>query len=233
LNPPAYAIILTHNRPELLSRCVTAIAPQVDWVLIVDNATVPPVTGRDHSGEPWPANVRVINIPDQPPNLSRLWNTGLDWVTDVAGVDTVRDVAVLCDDAIVPDGWFRLVADGMRTHGAAAASTHGITPCAFPIVKTAPDSDIVNRMCPWAWVTAGETKTDQGETLRADERLMFWWGDTDWQWRCSTAGGVVLLPGPVVLNERPNDFLTTVPGLGEQAGRDTEMFVEIHGWRPW
>lgn len=239
MHPPSYAIILTHNRPELLTRCVTAIAPQVDTVLVIDNASDPPVRGLDFSGAPWPDNVFVINVPDQPPNLSRLWNLGLNWAQDLTigqphvdpeatlALDSVWDVAVLCDDAVVPDGWFRLVADGMRAHSCAAASTHGIRPTDTPILKTAPDSDIMNRMCSWAFVTAGE------KGIRADERLMFWWGDTDYQWRCCGAGGVVVLPGPVVINERPNDFLTSIPELGEQAGRDTETFVQIHGWRPW
>ena len=227
MNPPSYAIILTHNRPELLSRCIAAIAPQVDTVLIIDNASDPPVRGNVAIREAWRPGVFLLDIPDQPPNLSRLWNTGFDWVADIAGTDTVRDVAVLCDDAIVPDGWFRLVADGMRQHGAAAASTHGITPCAFPILKTAPDSDIINRMPGWAWMVAGE------KGLRADERLLWWYGDTQLDWSARVAGGTVILPGPVVPNERPNDFTVNIPELGAQAGRDREMFQEINGWVPW
>jgi GT2 family glycosyltransferase len=231
LSPPSVAIILTHNRPELLQRCVSAIAPQVDQVLIIDNASDPPVNNGWPGRRRFPANTYIFNIPDQPPNLSKLWNNGLRWACDVVYRDDVEDavwdVAVLCDDAIVPEGWFRIVADGMRAHNAAAASTHGITPIESPILKTAPDSDIRNRMCSWAFVTAGE------RNIQADERLRWWWGDTDFDWRARQAGGVVILPGPVVVNERPNDFLVNIPELGEQAGRDTEMFVAIHGGRPW
>jgi hypothetical protein len=211
---------------------VYAIAPQVDNVLIIDNASDPPVDNGTPGNRRWGHNTYVIHIPDQPPNLSALWNIGLRWACDVVYRDDVEDptwdVAVLCDDAIVPDGWFRIVADGMRAHNAAAASTHGITPIASPIVKTAPDSDIRNRMCSWAFVTAGE------RNIQADERLHFWWGDTRFDFQAREAGGMVILPGPVVVNERPNDFLYSVPGLGEQAGRDTEMFTAIYnGWRPW
>lgn len=229
--PPSYGIVLTHNRPELLARCVAAIAPQVDVVLVIDNASDPPVRGVDHADRPWADNVYVINVPDQPPNLSALWNMGFDWAQELheASEDSDRpwDVAVLCDDAVVHPGWFRAVADGMRAHDAAAASTHGIHPTPSPIVKTEPDSDIRNRMCSWAFVTAGE------KWLRADERLRWWWGDTDYDWKARAAGGVVIVPGEVVVNERPNDFLINIPGLGEQAGRDTDTFVEIHGGRPW
>lgn len=227
MNPPSFAIVLTHNRPELLERCVAAVAPQVDNVLIIDNASDPPVRGLAYHGAPWPDNVYVINRPEQPPNLSWLWNIGFDWCEQVHGPQPAWDVAVLCDDAVVPPGWFRTVADGIRAHNAAAGSTHGIRPIDAPILKTAPDGDIMNRMCSWAYIVRGEAG------LRADERLLWWWGDTDFDWRARAAGGMVIIPGPVVINERPNDFLTSIPALGEQAGRDTEMFTQIHGWRPW
>lgn len=219
---PSFAIILTHNRPELLAECVAAIAPQVGLVLVIDNASDPPAEMA-----PWDHHTRIVYDDEQPPNLGRLWNVGFDYIESACVDADEWDVAVLCDDADVPPDWFRTVADGMREHGAAIGCTHQINPTSAPILKTEPDSDIINRMPGWAWVCAGEKQ------LRAHEGLKWWWVDTDMDWRARAAGGMVVLPGPVVVNKKPNDFTGSVPGLGEQAGRDGELFAEIHGWRPW
>lgn len=222
-----YAIVLTHNRPAELDRCLEAIVPQVDDVLVIDNASVPrafPTSGYvdDH--------VWNIYEEEQPPNLSRLWNVGFQYFDDHTLGKSAHfeyDVAVLCDDAYVHSTWFDDVSSAMRSCGAAAASTHGITPITHNIIKYGPDNDIMNRLCSWAFIVRGEAG------LRADERLRWWWGDTDFDWRARAAGGMLLVQGPVVLNERPNDFTYSKPGLAEQAGRDAAMFTEIHGWRPW
>jgi glycosyltransferase involved in cell wall biosynthesis len=226
-HPPAFAIILTHNRPELLHRCVQAVAAQVDTVIVVDNASDPPVVHDELRPAALPAALGTITVPDQPPNLSNLWNRAFDQAAHLAtnwvGADR-WDLVVLCDDAIVPPGWVRLVVDGMRQHGGAAACT---LPIGDPMVKTEPDRDIMHRMVGWAFALRGEAR------LRADERLHFWWCDTHLDWLARAAGGMVVVPGPAVPNERPNDFLVNKPGMGEQAGRDGETFSQIHGWRPW
>ncbi len=49
------AVILTHNRPELLAACVGAIRGQVDTVLVVDNASAPPAPGPVAGGSPPPS----------------------------------------------------------------------------------------------------------------------------------------------------------------------------------
>lgn len=220
--PPSYAIILTHNRPELLDRCVRAVHPQVDQVIVVDNASDPPANppildDRD--------NLVLVDIA-QPPNLSSLWNWGFREAAILANEAAASEwnLVVLCDDAIVPPGWVDIVTAGLRTHNAAAACTG---PVASPLVKTAPDRDLSRRMPGWAFVLAGEKK------IEADERLAWWWCDTHLDWLARQAGGMVMLPGPVVPNERPNDFLVNKPGLAEQAGKDGEMFAQIWGWRPW
>lgn len=223
-----YAIVLTHNRPAELERCLEAIVPQVDEVLVIDNASIP----RTRLAAELIGNVYLFREEQQPPNLSRLWNLGFQYFDDMQLTKDrlghrEYDLAVLCDDAYVHPTWFLEVASGMRLYDAAAASTHGISSVTQEIFKTGPDSDIMNRMCSWAFIVAGE------KGLRADERLQWWWGDTDFDWRARAAGGMLITVGPVVINERPNDFTYSKPGLAEQAGRDAAMFQEIHGWRPW
>lgn len=225
---PSFAIILTHNRPELLQRCVRAVAPQVDAIIVLDNASDPPV---DHQAlwasaiaDPALAKLLVVTEPEQPPNLSRLWNIGFDVVVQAFGPWDQWDLVMLCDDADVPAGWVRPLVDEMRQHGAAAACTLDVRAA---ILKREPDRDIMHRMPGQAFALAGEAK------LRADERLRWWWCDTHLDWLARQAGGMVVLPGPAVINERPNDFTVNRPELAEQAGRDGDTFVQVWGWRPW
>jgi glycosyltransferase involved in cell wall biosynthesis len=225
--PTSYAIILTHNRPELLARCVAAVAPQVDTIILVDNESDPPALIEPDK----PDYARLVLLRySGPPNLSAMWNLGLTVAAACAQAAADQqhwDAIMLCDDAILPDRWVRNVSTGMREHGAAAACTHPLREIHSPILKLDPDRDITNRMCGWAYMLAGE------KGLRADQRLRWWWGDTHMDWLARKAGGMVILPGPVVANERPNDFTVNRPELGEQAGRDGKTFAEIWGWRPW
>jgi len=215
-----YAIILTHNRPELLRQCLDAIQPQVDQVLVIDNASDPPVDAKGVKGA-------VMYVPDQPPNLSDLWNRGFRWIEWSPGRAQRWDIAMLCDDVIVPEGWFHAVSSCMRELGATAGSTHSWRPVSTPILKTQPDTDIFNRMQGSAFVLNGELG------LRADESMRWWWNDTDMDWQARLKGGMVIAPGPVAHNIHPNDFTYSVPGLAEQAGEDGRTFQAKWSWRPW
>jgi hypothetical protein len=218
-----YAVILTHNRWDDLKGTVAQIMPQCDRVIIVDNASNPPVS-RDPS---WQPHVEIVYDPEQPPNLARLWNTQLariGWWEEGAAA---WEVAFLCDDVDVPLGWYSAVVDAMRLHGCAAGSTHQYTPVASPIVKREPDTDIHNRMTGWAFVLAGE------KGLVADERFHFWWQDTDLDWAARRNSGMVIAPGPVAKNQQPGYWTNAKPSLTEQAGRDGEAFAAKHGTRPW
>lgn len=215
MSEPTAAVILTHNRPQLLADCITAIRGQVDVVLVVDNASDPPVaTGR----------YSLLQIPDQPPNLSRLWNLALDRLAEIADP---RYVAFLCDDTTTPDGWFTAVTQAMTATGAAAGCSNPWGHNHPPRVKTEPDSDIMGRMPGWAFVL------DTSHQLRADESMQWWWCDTDLDWQARHAGGLVMVGGYPVPNHRPGEYTNTIPGLGEQAGRDGETFAAKWGQRPW
>lgn len=220
-----YAIVLTCDRPELLDRCLEAIYPQVELTVIIDNG----LEQKAQSPRFRPMPYILIREPQKPPNLSRFWNVGIQETerrAQVMGHET-WDVAFLCDDAIVHPEWFQEVSRTMRDHGAAAASTHSAVPVTQPILKTVKDSDIWNRMCPWAFVMRGEAG------VRADEDLKWWWGDTDLDFKARGAGGMVIAPGSVVINERVGEYTNSHAHLAEQAGRDGETFASKWGFRPW
>ncbi len=217
-----FAVILTHNRPELLQECVAAITPQVDVVIVIDNASDPPV---DETTLP---DIVLMPVAEQPPNLARMWNLGIDMSILMAlNDDPDLYIAFLCDDAIAPSGWFAAVTEAMAATGAAAGCSNPWGNAHPPQLKTAPDSDLMGRMVGWAFVL------DASKGLRADERLRWWWQDTMIDWAARGAGGMVMIGGYPVPNRLPNDFTCNVPGLGEQAARDGDMFAQIHGSRPW
>lgn len=222
-----YAIILTHDRPELLRDCVAAVGPQCEVVIVIDNASDPPVRAQD-----LPALGQVggcvLGITDQPPNLAALWNRGFDLI---AGFDhTDGDpywIAVLCDDALVPDGWYAAVVDAMVATGAAAGCSNPFGHTHVPRVKTVPDSDLMGRMPGWAFILDGTKQ------LRADETMKWWFSDTSLDFTARQAGGMVMIGSHPVPNRLPNDFTNSKPELAEQAGRDRQRFAEVWGFVPW
>jgi hypothetical protein len=248
--PTNFAVIITHNRPELLRRCVDAIAPQVDTVLVIDNASDPPVMPSDYHADSLTfGKVLQLDVPTQPPNLPALWNLGLGVVANIRmatenqqqadllrGTAAIRTqdsgsahVAFLCDDAIAPAGWFDAVTTAMDRTGAAAGCSDPFGHLHEPILKTQQDSDLLHRMVGWAFVL------DADRGIEPDETMHWWWCDTDIDWQARAAGGMVMVghPSLVVPNERPNEFLMQKPELAEQAGRDGETFAAKWGGRPW
>jgi hypothetical protein len=222
-----YAVIPTHNRPDQLTALVKTLDAQgCDHIVVIDNASDPPIgklwlqiqTGR---------STQVLRDEEQPPHLYRMWNRGFALVEMTARVmrEITWDVVVLNDDAELPDGWLDYVAAGLRQTSAAVVCTDPYGTLQETLLKTQPDGNIQTRMCPWAFVVRGEL------SLRADETLRWWWGDTDFDWQACNAGGVLLLPGHTTKNTGANS--TTHGELAEQAGRDGLTFQQKWGWRPW
>lgn len=213
------ALILGHNRQELLTQAIAAIQPQVDAVLVIDNASSPKLEA--------PAEVNLLYLPDQPPNIYRFWNRGFDfWESHFTG--RPYDLAVLCDDAIVPAGWFEAVTSAMRHFRVVAGSNHPDWALHYePVVKHDMDGDIGRRMCAWAFVMASEPR------VRAPETMAWWYGDTAIDIDLRRAGGTVLIGGYPVPNRQPNFYTVTKPELGAQTGRDREAFAARYGSVPW
>lgn len=221
------AIILTHNRHELLRSCVAAIVPQVDVSLVIDNASSPPVPLTLFDGIVEGGHVGMLtHVPDQPPNLSALWADGMKAMRQHG----VRYCAFLCDDTEPPAGWFEAVTDAMRDLGAAGGCTSAFGYTDGRMLKTAPDGDLMHRMVGWAFVI------DLQSPVEPDLSLRWWWTDTDMDWQARAAGGMVNLgagPGFVVPNHRPGEYTATIPELYQQSGDDGVTFERKYGGRPW
>jgi hypothetical protein len=231
-----YAIIPTHNRHEQVAALVDILRPEVDLIVIIDNASEPPMHQPRQLGD-GQGGAYVLTVPDseQPPNLTRLWTVGLDAVrffrdhNDLGDEQPTWDVALLNDDATLPPGWFQLCANAMREHGAAACSVDQRLQA--PLLKTAPDGDLGRRLFGPAFVIRGEMANQEGDPLWPDITIQWWFQDTDLDWRARALGGTLLIPGPFVGNTGANS--STVGPLAEQAGRDRETFRQKWGWVPW
>lgn len=218
-----FALILAHNRHEELNDTLRDILPQVDMVLVFDNASEPPI--HDYIPKSLPKDKYwVVRDSTQPPNLARFWNICLDQIHMLASEPYF--VAVLTDDVRIPEGWFDAVTEAMDKFGAAAGcSTPWENRYSEPILKTAPDNDIMNRMFGPAYILRGESG------IRANENLHWWWNDTDMDWKARGAGGMVVIPTHTVTNLFPN--ASTVGVLAERAGIDRQEFAAFWGSNPW
>jgi hypothetical protein len=207
---PRYAIIPTHNRHEKLTALVASLGTQCDGIVVLDNASEPPVDEPKLKAAASACHVKVIRDPEQPPHLSRFWNVMLARIAEDA--DGPYDVAILNDDAIVPAGWYDACARGLREGDAQVAHTEPTSPPLLTRIHNNPR----NRMCPHAIVVRGEA----GQ--RTDEAMRWWYFDTDWDLTARQNGGVLSVPGPRVVNSLANS--TTVGPLAEQAERDRIVF---------
>lgn len=238
-----FAVIITHNRPELLAQCVASIAPQVDAIVVLDNASQPPVEHgqmaaavRRHPS----ADARVVVVREaiQPPNISLLWRIGLGYARSLYMGDhdtrhslpSLQDyhVAMLCDDALVPAGWFSTVCAEMVRTGATAGASDPFDRPGYNVLKTSPDNDIMGRMPGHAFML-------NASAPQPDASMHWWWCDTDLDFQARKMGGFVMVGGPGlgVVNVEPNHYTNVDPKLAERAGVDGEAFVGKWGFRPW
>lgn len=229
---PRYVVVPSHNRPKELKRLVESLVGQCHRIVIVDNASEPEVS-RKNFDIPEALKTTIIQIDEQPPNISRLWNIGLntseeDYYYTYCNKDCVIDtwdVAILNDDAVVPPLWYDYVSENLRASSALTACTdpHGILK--QKVIKTKPDNDVRNRLCGWAFLLRGESK------IRLDENLRWWWGDTDLDFRARQSGGMMILPAFAVGNTLANGSTRGV--LAKQSGLDRQTFKSKWGYNPW
>jgi hypothetical protein len=216
-----YAVICTRDREQDFADALAAIRPQVDAVIVIAHMFPDYVDDcRD-----W-ADGGVIDYSEDPPNISRMWNLGLEAVAKLADGQPY-DVAVLNDDAIVPPDWFETITSAMRQVGAAAGSAdqHGrLRAGDWDLDVTVGPKNLFNRLAGFAFILDG----DKGLSL--DEQFQWHYGDDDLEWVACGRGGVVLVGGCKVDHLLPNS--TTVGVLAEIAGGDRERFRAKWGQVP-
>jgi len=229
---PRFCIIPSNGR-TVLNQAIAAIKPQVDHVIIIWNRggglNYPPYMFRTDANEELLQGVHFIEVKEtEEPNISRWWNYGLRWADGAVGLRSDRvwdkwDVAVLNDDAIVPEGWFDAVSGAMRQMGIAAGCSGGY---GLPVLHTqnaAPP--LATRMQGFAFILAGE------RGLRADEQFVWYCGDDDLGRRAAMAGGMVMVPGFHVNHLHPNGQVNEA--LAAAIPGDMQRYVDKWNGRPW
>lgn len=228
-----FAVIPTHNKPTELRECLASLRGQIDHAIVIDNASDPQVEIMDLVDDGFA--ITVIRDPEQPPNLSRLWNTGIKvaqtlqgWNADEANAGLDFFIAIINDDVIVPPGWMGYVVDNMMVHDASAGCISTFTN--FAGLKTRPPVNAYDRLTGWAFVLDGE------DGILANEELRWWYGDNDIDMKARARGGTLILPPRIEQVGVPNNRhanLSTTGILAEQAGRDRALFESIYGPVPW
>lgn len=229
---PTYVVIPTRNRHDMLKNCIHSISPvgdehkdNVQDIIVVDNLSDPPIP-QTLVGP----NIHITPCYEDPPNISKLWNIGIDMARSWANhrMQPEFNIAILNSDVICPEGWIAGMSDGLRKYNATLAypDQHGNPSAPIKHVVAGPIS-LYERITGFAFMLRGET------SIRLNEDLAWWYGDDDLDWRCRELGGAVLLPGLVVEHLDPNGSTNRRPELMEQAGRDRETFQKIWGTTPW
>jgi hypothetical protein len=223
------AIIPTTGR-ACLRDAVAAIQPQVDRVALIYTTNTP--ENHVNTGM-WTWDTK------EPRNISRWWNRGLQFVQDdlinhkismqANGFEPRNtdewDVAILNDDAIVPEGWFEAVSSAMRGYGAAAACSVGGGVSTTFLTEPGPVPGWPNPLTGYAFMLAGE------KGLRANEDLHWYFTDNYIDWESRKLGGTVVIPGFPVQHLYPNGQMD--PDLQVRTGVDAQVFVDLYGMRPW
>ncbi len=208
---PTYAVIPTEGRPCLYD-CIAALRGQVDGIIAVVNGGYNGTDLRDAS---------VMRDRNPSPNISRWWNLGLiaaQAKAQVRGQDR-WNVLVINDDTIMGPGSVAVLTAGLRKYPTAQM--------AFPgdrerlLVEPGPD-----RVTGWCFALAGEGG------LRFDERMRWWYSDNMGDWQARLTGGTAVVPGVGHTHLHPNGYTVERPELGEQAGRDRDVFMSVWGRLP-
>lgn len=228
-----YAVIPTHNRHTELAELLATIPHYVN-VLVIDNASEPPVPVRQSS------SLTVYRDEEQPPNLSRLWNLGLQWAEgryakyydrpNKLGLSDEYCVAVLNDDVLLSPGLLTTLAANLIRHDVDIAFPGPVGSKDF-VNRELPFPGTALRMTGWCFMVRGSSG------LRADENLRWWCGDDDLQAQSVTHGRgsvrVGLRDFEVAGLQHRHPDESTVGELREQAEVDMATFVAKWGQHPW
>lgn len=233
-----YAVIPTHNRHDELGELLATI-PYWVRVLVIDNASEPPVFEHPRflqRERRWD----VVRDDEQPPNLSRLWNIGLDWAasefarysarSNTLGRSTDYCVAILNDDVLLSPGLITTLAAKIIQHDVDIAFPGPVGSKDF-VNRELPFPGTALRMTGWCFAVRGLSG------LRANENLRWWCGDDDLQAQAVVHGrgsvrvGLRDFEAAGLLHRHPDE--STTGALREQADTDMTTFVGEWGQHPW
>lgn len=216
-----YAVITTHDRPEQFLRCLEAVRPQVDYVIVV--ADVVHGTAQYAFDIPGVSTFAYSRDASQPrPNIYQMWNIGLTEASELASFVDDEDsfIAVLNDDAVVPPGWFDAVVSDMSLNNCLAGCSTGF-PGNVRVSRHPGDNNLC--LAGYAFITVPGRKASIG--------YHWWYGDNHFDWSARVDRGVSFTPGYAV--DHPPMGGTAIHGpLAEIVQRDQALFQQTWGRLP-
>lgn len=227
MTAPTWAVVPSDGRASLLD-CISSLHHQVDGVIVVVNgADRDRVTRAVETLEPL--GVTAVHDPGTDRNISRWWNLGIDRAARLAlrtGAGTWNTL-VVNDDTTAPANLTATLASALRATGAAMAypNQHDSHETVW---RAAEPVNLAHRITGFCFLLRGENRL-----LRADENLVWWYGDDDLDWRARQQGGAALVSGCAVGHHEPNGYTNAHPELQEQTARDRETFHIKWGRTPW
>jgi hypothetical protein len=204
----------------MLDDLIASLADQVEDIIVMANNWQ---RSRGLTGPP----VQVADGGDEQ-NISRWWNLGLDIAAGQAywAGDAEWNVLVVNDDVVCPVGFVDALAARMRATSAVLAYPDQAGGRAEILHTQAAPVPLSQRITGYAFMLRGETE------LRADESLVWWFGDDSIDWEARERGGALLVPGIPVQHRAPDVQTNASPVLTAQAGRDRQTFINRWGKAP-
>ncbi len=221
----SYALVLTHNRQDMVTELTQDLQADGVETFVIDHASDPtPSFSFAGTGLYYR---RIDAFQGEQFNISALWNIGLDWIgrhhQHSGNHDLPYAITVLNDDVLVPSGFCQVMAAAIDAHDVDIASPGGY----YAIVRgPAHQIQLHNRPAGYAW-------TVRGGALRVDETMRVWYSDDDLWQQALEGRGYVLIPGHPVDHRDANGNFSRNGWWQEQAGRDRETFVKKWGRQPW
>lgn len=185
-----FAVIPTGNRPKDYQKVV-------DWCERHNTTVITIATSQealDYS--------KGYVIASTAMNIQTWWNLGIDYATEL-GATTI---AVLNDDAIMPDNWYDLIEPRLVDHSGASGLRYGVQ----------------GKISGYAFALNAQ------DGIRADERFVWWYGDDDIEMQCRNKRGFALVDGLDVGNKYANSSFIM---MRKQTRRDSFAYQEKWGIR--
>jgi glycosyltransferase involved in cell wall biosynthesis len=217
-----WAVVPTKNRPDVVRGLLKSLVGQVDHFIVVDNNDTP-----DDYSDVHPDWITRIHCPGYPPNLSQLYNVGMD-AADDAVKPFRRDwnLVLLNDDVVCPPGWVTSLETAMRATTAVMAYTDRLGR-SEPVLYTTPPTTPYETCMVAACMLRGE------RGIRFDESFHWWYGDTDLDYRCRQDGGVLAVPGKMPDHLHPSAQTFSDAVLSARTHVDREVFDRKWNGVPW
>lgn len=139
-------------------------------------------------------------------NISKWWNLGLEYIAEKEFYnDDDYLVAILNDDAVLPDNWIEEMEEAIESGVSGAGTPRGLGS---------------QKIAGWAFALNGR------HDMRLDEKLVWWYGDDDIQRQCEEESGFKLIHGLSIGNKYAN---SSYDFMREQIEKDEAYYNQKWG----